>query len=189
MPHWLISNPQLMFPEYSMCSRVTYDPCPSPQVPRGPCFLWSPLAPPLLHGLVSTATQVLLSETHRTEACSHVAIPNNVPSARWPQLWGWGRGGWGLCSLPLAKAFLGQQCMLGSEPHPLGLRGNASAVPPLLDPSMPNATTTLLPLVTQLALVWDPGGPGRDSPWSSCLLEAGKEEKVNLALARSPPLG
>lgn len=66
VPQWLISNPQLMLPAYPMCFHVNCDPCPSPQVPRGPCFPWSPLALPLLHGLVSTATQVLLLEAHET---------------------------------------------------------------------------------------------------------------------------
>lgn len=54
---------------------------------------------------------------------------------------------------------------------------------------MPSATTALLPLVTQLALIWDPRGPSQDSPGSSCLLEAERKEKRNLALARSGPAG
>lgn len=122
-----------MFPERPLCSRVTCNPCPFPQVPRGPCFPWSPLAPPLLHWLVSTATQVLLSEARGTGGGSRIAISDNVPSARWPQLWRWGREGSAPARCLWQRPF-SQQCMLGSKLHPLGLHGNASAVPAHLAP-------------------------------------------------------
>lgn len=45
-----------------------------------------------------------------------------------------GGGGAGRAPAPrLLQRPLGQQCMLDSEPHPLGLHGNASAVPALLE--------------------------------------------------------
>lgn len=187
VPHWLISHPQLRFTEYSMCSHVTCDPCPSPQVPWGPCFLWSPLAPPLLHGLVSTATQVLLLEG--LQACSHVAVPNNVPSARWPQLWGWGREGHGPLLPASGKGLSANSACWIASLTPWACVGMLQRCPLSRSPSAPSAATALLPLVTQLVSVQDPKGHGQDRPWASCLLEAEGEEKVNLALARSPPAG
>ena len=94
-----------------------------------------------------------------------------------------------LCDTPapcLWQRPFGQQCMLGSELHPLALHGNASAVPTHLAPTNAKAATALLPLVTQPVLVQDLEGHGQDSTWFSCLLGAEREDKVNLALARSP---
>lgn len=143
----------------SQVLHVTCDPCPSPQVSRGPCFPWSPLAPPLLHALLSTATQVLLLEARGTEACSCIAISSNVPNARWPQALRVGEGAWCPSSLLLAKA-IGPQCMLGSRLHPGLAWGCFSSAysPGTACPPMPSG---LLPLVTQLVSAQDPDAMAR----------------------------
>lgn len=163
-------------------SHVTCDPCPFPQVPRGPCFPWSPLAPPLLHGLVSTATQVLLAEAHGTGGSSRIAISNNVPSARWPQLGGGGRA---VPPAPCLREGLSANsaCWVASC-LPWACMGMLQRCPLSWHPSMPNAATALLLLVTQPVLGQDLESHSQDSPQFPCLLGA---EKENLALARSPP--
>lgn len=157
-----------MFLECPMCSHVTCDPCPFPQVPRGPCFPWSPLAPPLLHGLVSTATQVLLSEAHGTGGGSRIAISNNVPSARWPQL-----GGGGRAAPPAPCLWEGlsanSACWVASC-LPWACMGMLQRCPLSWRPSVPSAATALLLLVTQPVLVQDLEGHSQDSTPFPCLL-------------------
>lgn len=162
-----------MFAECPVYSRVTCNPCPSPQVPRGPCFPWSPLAPPLLHGLVSTATQVLLSGAHGTEAGSRVAISNHVPSAKCPQLWGGGGEG-GAPAPCLWQRLFGQQCMLGSKLCPLGLHGNASAVPAHLASTNAQCCHRFAPTGHPASLSPDPGTMARAALSFPALWEHGE---------------
>ena len=84
---------------------------------------------------------------------------------------------------------LGQQCMLDSEPHPLGLRGIASAVPALLEPTSAQRCHRFALTGRSAGL-----GPGPQGPWPGQPLVllpprsrgGGQRERT---LARSPLAG